>query len=148
MGDHASYFQFSLSSSSFCCSSSLTSMVSSSNGSSELKKPFQRLPKAAVPTHYEIFLRPNLVDLVFTGTIKVTNTIISGWFRNFYKKSVLFQFFSAFTEEFPISVQLSLCSKLLNKLKKNAQKGKIPHRILKKIEILLIFPLKLHLLIV
>ena len=47
-------------------------MVSSSNGSTELKKPFQRLPKAVVPTHYEIFLRPNLIDLVFTGTIKVS----------------------------------------------------------------------------
>ena len=46
-------------------------MVSSSNGSSELKKPFERLPKSVVPTHYEIFLRPNLVDLVFKGTIKV-----------------------------------------------------------------------------
>ena len=56
-------------------------MPSSSNGSS--KKAFQRLPKTVVPTHYEIFLRPNLIDLVFKGTIKVnldvrekTNTLI------------------------------------------------------------------------
>lgn len=46
-------------------------MVSSSNGSSELKKPFQRLPTHVVPTHYEVFLRPNLIDLVFKGNVSV-----------------------------------------------------------------------------
>ena len=51
--------------------STCATMVSSNNGSSEVKKPFERLPKAVVPTHYEIFLRPNLIDLVFKGTIKI-----------------------------------------------------------------------------
>ena len=52
---------------------------------------------------------------------RYTNTIISGRFRNFYEKSPFFQFSSALPEEFSISVQFYLCSKLLNKLKKVAQ---------------------------
>ena len=44
-------------------------MVSSTNGST--KKPFQRLPTDALPLHYDIYLRPNLTDLVFKGSLKV-----------------------------------------------------------------------------
>ena len=44
-------------------------MVSSTNGSS--KKPFERLPTTVVPTHYDIYLRPNLIDFAFKGSIKV-----------------------------------------------------------------------------
>ena len=51
-------------------------MVSSSNGSTELKKPFQRLPTGIVPFHYEIYLRPNLVDLVFTGNVNIELDVI------------------------------------------------------------------------
>ena len=51
-------------------------MVSSSNGSTEVKKPFQRLPSDVVPSHYEIFLRPNLVDLNFTGNVKVELDVV------------------------------------------------------------------------
>ena len=51
-------------------------MVSSSNGSSELKKPFQRLPTGIVPSHYEIYLRPNLVDLAFTGNVNIELDVI------------------------------------------------------------------------
>ena len=43
--------------------------VSSTNGST--KKPFQRLPSDVIPIHYDIYLRPNLVDLVFKGSLKV-----------------------------------------------------------------------------
>lgn len=38
------------------------------NGSA---KPFQRLPKAVVPDHYDIHLKPDLVALTFTGTQSV-----------------------------------------------------------------------------
>ena len=57
----ASYFSTSLKRS--------TNMVSSTNGST--KKPFQRLPTDALPLHYDIYLRPNLTDLVFKGSLKV-----------------------------------------------------------------------------
>ena len=67
------------------------------------------------------------------------NSIISGRFRNFHEKSPLFQFSSALPEEFSISVQFYLCSKLLNKLKKVAQNQKIPQEMQKKIEKMAIF---------
>ena len=57
----ASYFSTSL--------KRLIMPVSSTNGST--KKPFQRLPTDAIPIHYDIYLRPNLVDLVFKGSLKV-----------------------------------------------------------------------------
>jgi len=51
-------------------------MVSSTNGSTEVKKPFQRLPTGVVPSHYKVFLRPNLVDLIFTGNVSVELDVI------------------------------------------------------------------------
>ena len=55
-----------------CCAGHHYSVVMvSSSASSELKKPFQRLPTNVVPTHYEIFLKPNLIDLVFKGRVNV-----------------------------------------------------------------------------
>lgn len=35
-------------------------------------KPFERLPKAIQPVHYEISIKPNLFSLVFQGTETVT----------------------------------------------------------------------------
>ena len=51
-------------------------MVSSTNGSTEVKKPFQRLPTGVVPSHYKVFLRPNLVDLIFTGNVSVELDVV------------------------------------------------------------------------
>ena len=51
-------------------------MVSSTNGSTEVKKPFQRLPTGVVPSHYEIFLKPNLSDLNFIGNINVELDVV------------------------------------------------------------------------
>ena len=51
-------------------------MVSSTNGSTEVKKPFQRLPTGVVPSHYEIFLKPNLSDLNFIGNINVELEVV------------------------------------------------------------------------
>ncbi len=48
-------------------------MGSSSNGANgaTAKKPFNRLPKDVLPIHYDIYLRPNLIDLTFKGIVTV-----------------------------------------------------------------------------
>ena len=35
------------------------------------RKPVERLPTNVVPTHYQIFLRPNLINFIFEGRVEV-----------------------------------------------------------------------------
>ena len=41
------------------------------NGNHKEKMPFSRLPNDVEPSHYEVFLKPNLLSLTFDGTLKV-----------------------------------------------------------------------------
>ena len=40
-----------------------------------VSKVFERLPKSVIPVHYEITIKPDLFELVFEGTEKVTLTV-------------------------------------------------------------------------
>ena len=38
---------------------------------SEGKKPFERLPKNVIPSHYDLFLKPDLEKFIFEGSVNV-----------------------------------------------------------------------------
>ncbi len=38
---------------------------------SEAKKNFERLPKTVLPSHYDIWLKPNLTEFTFQGKLTV-----------------------------------------------------------------------------
>ena len=50
-------------------------VANGSNGVSKEKKPFSRLPSNVQPIHYEIFLKPDLKDLSFVGSMNVTLSV-------------------------------------------------------------------------
>jgi len=43
---------------------------------SEPKKKFERLPKTIIPSHYDIWLMPNLTDFTFKGKLTVYLQVI------------------------------------------------------------------------
>lgn len=44
-------------------------------------KPFKRLPRNVVPTHYDLFLKPDLEKFVFEGTVAVNLEVSSTYLQ-------------------------------------------------------------------